>query len=364
MKTIRGVSLISVLVSIVACSTTEGPTRTLQADGPYRTDKDAPGLAGIFVESEALSRGDLPNSDKAQTMLKDGFALIYNNCNEFFYSAGKTQQWLVVSRDAVGAVGTLATSVLALHNASNNAVANLALVTGMTFSGIDIYTKNFLFASENVDAVRTLVVNALVVHQRGVASVAPFTYQAATVHLLDNQNICTPAAITTLVRQAIKKGDVQPHVTTGADQHLSDLGDIAVLQRIGELLNDPSAITPDQAGGLWWLFEGSPSTEQRSTIAKILGDLPEDGNPFDKSGEYKKSWKYERQVKRELLSFSAKTRIAFADTVAIAKKGASGAAAPLPPGAEATPFTTELPSFKIFESGSSVQSSRVSVDIP
>lgn len=358
MRIFRALSLLSLSITLISCSTTRGPTPTMEVDGPFRTGTGLTGLPGLFVTSELTSRTDSNNSQAAQQMLHDGFSLIYSNCNEFFYSAGKTQQWVIVSRDTVGAVGTLATSVLALHDASSNAVANLALATGLAFTGLDIYTKNFLFAAENIDSVRTLVTNALAVHHGAALNLAPFTYQSATLHLLDNQNICTPAAITTLVRQAIKKGDVQPNIETTTSQQLRSLGDQAVLRDIGAILNPPGAITPDQAGALWWLFEEFSTAEQKKIIADKLSDLPDAANPFDKKGQYKSGWPDEDKVKQALQKFSPETRQAFKDTiaktvVAPAAAAAGQAAALQPPG---DPFQIPRPP-------ASTQSGRVTIDI-
>ncbi|WLG66265.1 hypothetical protein [Pseudomonas brassicacearum] len=329
----QALPLLSLALLLSACATTQGPSSTLNKDGPLVADKTKSGLTGRFATSEYASRHAQADDLLAHQMLEDGYALIYANCDLFFASAGQTQRWLMVTRDTVGAVGTMAASVMALHDVSNNAVANVALATGLTFSGLDIYTKNFLFAAENIDAVRELTTHALNVHINAVGEQTPLTYASTSVHLLDNQNICTPASILALVRQAIKKGDVEPTVDRTYEQPLAARADEAALAELGALLNPPGSLSVDQAGALWWLYMTPTSAAQKKQIAGLLNDLPATGNPFDTNQDYQAGWAKEAQVRQALSRFSPTTKSAFASTI---KKGeeevkALGAAAPLPP---------------------------------
>lgn len=358
-----------ICVALAACSTTQGPASTVGPNGPSRQDAKM-GLAKSFVVSEGKSFADQPNADLAESMLVDGFALVYSNCSEFFSSAGETQKWVIVARDTVGAIGTLGTSVLALHNGSKNAVANLALITGMSFSGLDIYTKNFLFAAENVDSVRTLVTNALTAHKIAVLSLTPFTYQSATLQILDNQDICTPAAISALARAAIKKGDVAAAITgLGDGQGLKQLGDQAVLQSVGSLLNPPGPVTSDQAGGLWWLLRDFSTDAQKSkVIAPKLADLPAASQPFDSSGAYQTGWKYADAVGQALDKLSSETKDSFRIAIGAAKAAAVApvpvAGAPGAPGAAgAPPAAKSIPAFAVAGQSRSVRATHVSVGI-
>lgn len=329
----QALPLMGLSLLLAACATTQGPSPTLDKDGPLVADTAKSGLTGRFAASESASHNNQSDDSLARQMLEDGFALIYANCDLFFTSAGQTQRWLMVTRDTVGAIGTLAASVMALHGSSNNAVANVALGTGLTFSGLDIYTKNFLFAAENIDAVRELTTHALNVHSDAAREQIPLTYASASVHLLDNQNICTPASILALVRQAIKKGDVKPVVDRTYEQPLSERVDEAVLTELGALLNPPGTLSVDQAGALWWLYMTPTTATQKAQIAGLLSDLPSTGNPFDINQVYKVGWTKEAQVRQALSKFSPVTKSAF--TSAIKKREddtkGKGAAAPLPP---------------------------------
>ena len=145
----------------------------------------------------------------AHEMMRTGYALIYSNCNQFFESAGETQKWLIFSKDQIAATGTLGSAVLALHNGTKNAIANVALASNTAVSWIDIYSRNFLFASENIESVRDLTLKALTTHASAVGYSPTDNYESATVALLDNQNICMPRSIASLARQAISSGKPQ-----------------------------------------------------------------------------------------------------------------------------------------------------------
>ena len=208
--------LTAILIAISGCATTNGPPLIVSAKGLTFKNVSS-GLSGKFVSYHRLSYANPANPDLAREMMTYGFSLNYANCSDFFESAGTTQKWLLTLRDSVGAAGTLATGVLALTGGNQASTAAVALSTSAGFAGLDIYTKNFLFAAENVSAVRTLITNALTVHRQAVEAQGPVTYESAILHLVDNQNICSPMKITALVRDAIKTGVVTV-LPTGAAQ--------------------------------------------------------------------------------------------------------------------------------------------------
>lgn len=244
--------------------------------------------------------------EAARVMLDSGFALVYANCSEFFNSAGESQKWIGVSRDAVALIGSLGASVLALHTSHANAAANLALGTGASFAVLDAYTKNFLFGAENIDAVRNLVSNALNTHQQAVLALGPFTYASALTQILDDQDICTPASITALAREAIKKGKVEPSVSGGQE-------DKAVLDVLGTQLGLPSAATKDEALAMWWLLkEGDlQQYEVQYGIAPMLTAVPTDKFPIEKKNWTRKpGWAPQASVNAALDSLSSSTKVA------------------------------------------------------
>jgi hypothetical protein len=339
----RNVVGVLLLVAMSGCATTRGPSPILSARGVIDTSATT-GVAKRFIDDAKDSYDHPQDAPKAQAMLRTGFTLVYANCSDFFQSAGQTQKWIVFSRDTVGAVGTLGTAVMALHNAGKNAVSNVAFVTGAAFTGLDLYTKDFLFAAENVDSVRELTLKALGVHQAAVGIDPQESYESATVALLDNQNICSPMSIAALAREAIKKGDVVAAQDASEDlSALTRAQDKAVLLGLGRTLHPPGALTVDQAGALWWLLREAPTDAQRKVIAGKLAGLDADKSPFDAKGAYKTDWALLDPVNTLLGNFSAATQHSFADAIAATPPPAAPAGAGLALAAPAAPIVLAAP---------------------
>ena len=320
--------LFSVAIVLSGCATTKGPKPIVSATGPTNTSYTT-GVAKQFVDSADASFKNTSDAGLARAMMQNGFTLIYASCSDFFQSAGETQKWLIVVRDTVGAIGTLATGVMALHESGKNAIANVAFVTGATFAGLDIYTKNFLFAAENIESVRTLVTNALNTHRTAVEAVGAVTYQSATVALLDNQNICSPMQIAALARDAIKKGVVVASTDPASDlSAITQAQDQKALQTLGQILNPPGALTIDQAGALWWLLKDfSTNADKTNDIAPKLKDIPSTTSPFDNAGAYNAGWALADQVNNALNRFTDATKAAFKTTISTAKSAKAEAIA-------------------------------------
>ncbi len=313
-----------------ACATVHSPKPTLSANGLVSNAASA-GVAKKFQAAETAAAATSPLPTAAESMLEAGLDSVYANCSDYFDSAGRAQRWVFVARDTVGSIGTLATSIIALRNGSENAVANLALVTGVAFSGLDIYSRNFLFGAENVESVRTLVTNALAEHRAAVMKAGPFTYGSATLHILDNQNICTPANILALAREAIKKGTVVAFTPSPSDQPtISELADQKVLLSLGQLLNPPGTLSEDQVGAFWWLLMSPQTLDDRKIIYTKLKDLPSTSIPVDAAGTYNKTWPLADNVRNELNKLSRDTKSSFIASVDDARKKIATAAAPGP----------------------------------
>lgn len=312
-------------ILLASCATTNGPDTVLTAKGPIEDlTRVKTGNAYLFLKAANDSFGMPADGPAAQHMLDTGFDYIEATCSDFFATAGQTQKWLIVARDTVGAVGTLATAGLALADKGTNAVAAIGLGTSVAFSGIDIYTKNFLFSADNIESVRTLTMKALNVHREAVEKLGPFTYTTATVALLDNQNICSPMQIAALSRDAIKNGTVIPSTNPADDLKAADLArDQIVLRDIGRRLKLSGAVTVDQAGALWWLLKSSSTDgEKQKFIATTLADLPSDTSPF-KAGKYQTDWALADQVSNTMDYFSDTTKASFEATIAATKKSES-----------------------------------------
>ncbi|HEY0599812.1 hypothetical protein [Brevundimonas sp.] len=299
---------------VAGCQTTAGSIPIVDADGP-RTPAATRGVVGRFASAAQASFAAPSGGAQARAMLDEGFALIYANCSDYFASAGETQQWILVGQDVIAAAETVGTALLLLDGEGEQDIARLALGAGAANSALDVYTQNFLFSAENIDAVRTLVTSALTVHRNAVLGSGSYTYSTAINQLQDNQAICAPRRIAALAREAIKNGDVQPVVQTGIVS-VVDSQDQRALLELGALLTPPGTLGAEQAGALYWLFENSPSPadlQPGGPIADRLGSLAD--SPLDANG-YKTGWAKEAAVRAALRKLSEPTRQGFAEAIA------------------------------------------------
>lgn len=270
---------------VPGCVSLNGPSPIVNANGQTGKASNSTGLSAAFVdaasEAAAAYKADPSNENSAaaKKMLVSGLALISANCNEYFSSAAQTQKWIIFSRDTVGAVGTLATSIFALTNMSKTATAAVALGTGAGFTGLDLYTKDFLFSAENVSSVHDLVKTALGVHQAQLLKIDAANYGDVVVALQDDQDICTPMRIASMVRQSIATAHVTASVSDdSASSSLDVIQDTKVLDELGAAINPPGRLTMEQATALWWLLLGSPTQKARETlIYPALTDLARTG---------------------------------------------------------------------------------------
>ena len=118
-----------------------------------------------LTDQQVISEGGVAPSDTAQhahQMAKDGMNLVDSYCQEFFRHGGDSQKWLNVFKDLTASLGSVATGALAIASPSNaTAAAIVALSTAAAYNSVDLYTKNFLFGSDNIESVRTLAMKAL-----------------------------------------------------------------------------------------------------------------------------------------------------------------------------------------------------------
>lgn len=219
-------------VLIGGCGGFEGPKPILDQRGPISESAKASdvGEYGVFrisydvalTDQQAISRAGStaatlpadPRSRNARQMAIDGTNLVRSNCAEFFRSAGDNQKWLNFSKDVTTAGGALATGVLALASPANSSTAAaVALTTATAYNGVDIYTRNFLFGSDNIESVRAMTMNALSAHR---AATLPdddktvWTYWGAITVIQDHQELCTPASIKALVLDSISNSKIIP----------------------------------------------------------------------------------------------------------------------------------------------------------
>jgi hypothetical protein len=164
-----------ILLFLVAC-TANAPKIVLSERGVSNSGTSGPSTINLFSQHYQILyykfMGIVPptsvSSDTSQggsvtpvLLTAEGASLAYQLCSSFFKKAGTEQQYLLFSRDVIGVIGTLATGILGATHASPEATAWVGIGSGAALSGISIYTRNFLFSEDNVQAVQDLTLKAM-----------------------------------------------------------------------------------------------------------------------------------------------------------------------------------------------------------
>jgi hypothetical protein len=284
------------MILLCSCSS----TTVLTAAGPNKTADS--GQFAIFANlyDDALKQ---QNTTYANALIDQGFSLIYNNCLDFFRSEGKLQTTLNVIRDTTALVGSIAAGAIAALHTSQDAAAVVSLTTAGISGGITIANTNFLFGSDNIDAVRDLTVKALATHNDAVAQAirgdpASVTVPWALTQISDHQVLCEPAHILAMTRSAIQNGTVEAYnagatsPSLGLTQQKIDDFRSSLAKAVGV-----NSITDDQAAALYWLIVGNAPSSVYPFLASKLKDLG--GNsPFDVNNEVVPNWSSRQSVQR------------------------------------------------------------------
>lgn len=362
-----GTSLVSMSILLSGCSGL-GPqpvlTRAGVADEGVRQGLLTSGPIYNFVQAELAARpyATVPSSagrvararrladrpEKIRDMLDTGFAAIYASCDDFFRSSGRDQTRLLVLRDIIVSLTSLAGGAIAVIDGNNesggagneNLLAGLALGSTTALTGIDIYTQRFLFGAENVDAVRELTMRALETHRNAVlfptaaGVTAPATYDRVLVHLMDNQAKCTPRAISRLSRDAIAAGQLEPDSGAGSVRTAQNqTQDERVLEELGRILDTDGPLTAEQAGALWWLIvaqgELAPTDDEiKNVILPLLADIPDARNPLNSDGTRKPAGSLTTTVTQVLAGLSDTAKRAFRLQVLAAREASAAGTDP------------------------------------
>lgn len=264
------------------------------------TDGRTGALAENFNNYSKKAFADGATNEDARKMLRSGFSLIVASCDDYFRSAGTTQRWVIVAGDYVAAAGTLATSILALTHAGAAAVSATALGTSAVLTATSIYTKDFLFASENMDSVRTLTMNAIHEHQKLVNATVTGNLDAndAVTAIFDDQVICTLPHIATMVRSAIKNAKPRQSSSTETNDETGGGtgGTTPPTQAPAQLAKDDASVTaslkklissdlsPAQTEALYWLLFMNPTQQEKDgPICAQMLTLPANNSPVIKT---------------------------------------------------------------------------------
>lgn len=261
------VGRIAAAISIVACasgclSEIEGPDSTLTTRGPHRPTSTIVAGGGDACEVKYIRRDQVSlfevayycawskayaeikaggTSDSSQAassqaayrmMLREGLGVVRGNCSDFFRSRGDRQQSINFVRDAVAIGGTTAGAIVGLTGGSVLAMSIIALSGATLYGGLDVYTKNFLFGVENIEAVRTLTMETLSANaSKLVASTDQWSFQGAADAIAENQEICKPASIAAAVRLKLRggSGGIEAAGENGLARNQFDMARIAII---------------------------------------------------------------------------------------------------------------------------------------
>lgn len=303
-----------------------GPTPILTSSGAPFTAAST-GLDKVFFAAERDSSATPGDTDLADDMVASGLQLVSANCREFFRSAGRNQHYILASRDGLALVTTTAIALMTLEGERARDITKVTLAGAAGASAIDVYTRNFLFNAENISAVETLTQTALKAHQATALESGPYTYPTAVDRIMEAQDICTPRRIAALAKRAIAEGDITASLDSGANQTIENIRDEQVLRQLGDYLNPPSALTMDQAAGLWWLLRASPSAaETKDAIAPKFATIPADKSPLNDNGSYKAAWPLHSNVDQTIGRFSQQSKRYFQDGIDAYRKEKAKAA--------------------------------------
>jgi hypothetical protein len=249
---------------LAGCYSFRGPPPVVNAHGYLPGQPTDTGVIEARFRAAAvaaLTSG--ATSEQMNAFMRTGFTLVYARCYNYFAHAGRRQMRSRLARDTVAPLVGLLTGVINLHDFGGDSTQEQRLLDiltlGQTFAtaGLDVYDRNFLFGSDNIDAVRTMTMNALSAHASAalgrtgpvtaispgtpvegtttivttttiptttIAPAAPTTSTVATtsaspagavtveqafVHLIDNQVICTPPHIMALARESMRQSNMQ-----------------------------------------------------------------------------------------------------------------------------------------------------------
>jgi hypothetical protein len=238
----------------------------------------------------AAQGGDLEAAQpQLRAMAREGFGLVRGNCSEFFRKRGDSQQLINLGRDAVAIGGTTATAIVGLAGGSVLALSLIALSGATLYGGIDTYTKNFLFGAENIDAVRTNTLTALSANANAVLnSNNTLDFQAVADTIMENQELCRPAAIAAAARIAIRDHSLTP-VGENAGANLQMDG--TRIAMIGQVAGYPAAGTLDDSSlaALCWgarveALPESEGTRKENLLRKLLPIKPFGNGPNNAPG--------------------------------------------------------------------------------
>jgi hypothetical protein len=275
------VHLAAVALALSACESVQetitpaGPAST-SATGQYSQLRAAYDKASGF-QSAAIAQTST-NADEASaqksyaTLAQVGLGLVRANCSDFFTKRGDRQQQINLARDVVAIGGTAATAIVGLTGGSALALSIIALSGATLYSGMDTYTKNFLFGAENIESVRTLTMKSIDEHAGKVLGTpGAWSFDSAVGGIMDNQELCKPASIAAAVRLAIRAGTVE---AVGENQGATSQQDATIRALIGSTVG--YAGVPDDVllATICWAARPSLNSKEEALVKGVLVNPP------------------------------------------------------------------------------------------
>lgn len=179
---------------------------TLRATHCQRPGPSDPAAAGMQCPSGPGAERDAILHD----YMRAGFLLVNADCAHFFAHMARNQGRSRIFRDSIGPIATLITGIVALSGTTAGGIPELTLATAAAGSSLDIFDQRFLFGSDNIDAVRTLVRRSQNTHADTALAVSDLNFEQASNEILAYQEICTPSRILTMTRQSIQNAMPAP----------------------------------------------------------------------------------------------------------------------------------------------------------
>lgn len=308
---------------VSGCYSLSGPPQIINASGIVNHPATAPNARTANLKSNfAYAANKAANSSTTSKLAVDemvdtGVLLVRSNCADFFRRMSIIQRESRISRDMIAPIVSVLSGMVTLRNFNNDKNGDylqaFGLGSSVAIAGLDIADKHFLFGADNIHEVQELTFKALVAHQTALLRKDDLNFERAVEHLIDHQIICTPASILNLTKKAIAAGTVTANASPST---VSANGDHLVLVALGTELGLPGAVTPQQAGALWWLLWGGGSLSDVNPKLSSLGGA----NPVQTDGAGTLTLNGNFAVKRSKLAtlldqFSPETKASFAATV-------------------------------------------------
>ncbi|WP_033923583.1 hypothetical protein [Sphingomonas sp. 37zxx] len=224
----------------------------------------------FFMRAKAAS--ETGGAVAIDAMMDSGFALASAHCNSFFQDMEVLQRDSSISRDMVAPIISTLTTLVTLRSFSagrtDDYLAVLALGSNAALAGIDSVDKHFLFDADNVREVRELTFKAMSASEQELRARGAATFDTAFRQLTAHQTICSPASILDLTRRAIRAGQVT------ANSRGTNRVDQGVLVDLATELGLTGALTAEQAGAIWHLYNSGSRVDQLSPDVRTeLSDL-------------------------------------------------------------------------------------------